>query len=79
MVHFPARLAGHYTKLEIETMLDMPTTREEWQTVWQHFNRMQNRVMSTHTSKTEFFAEPESERWEFYRWLCQQCPNCAWI
>lgn len=60
-------------------MLDKPTSKKEWNEVWKHFNRIQKRVMSTKTSKAEFFAESEDERWDFYCWICKQCPNCAWV
>jgi len=49
----------------------------EWETIWQHFNRMQKRVMADKTSKKEFFAEPEKDRLEFYRWMQRQCGQYA--
>ena len=52
-------------------------TRTEWTKVWNHFNRMQKRVMADKTTKAEFFAEPEEARMEFYRWLQNQCGEYA--
>lgn len=50
-----------------------PATKTDWEAVWAHFNRMQKRVMADKTTKKEFFAESESERMDFYRWMQQQC------
>jgi hypothetical protein len=54
-----------------------PTTVQDWNEVWKHFNRMQRRIMADKTSKSEFFAQPESERLEYYRWMQQQCGEYA--
>ena len=48
-------------------------TKQEWNTIWSHFNRMQKRVMADKTTKAEFMAEPESDRLEFYEWMQKQC------
>ena len=47
------------------------TTEQERR--WQHFDRMQKKVMATYTSKEEYFAESEVEQIEFYNWLRDQC------
>lgn len=55
-------------------------TKQEWEEIWQHFNRMQNRVMYDKTTKKEFFEQPEDERIDFYNWMKKQCGEYAcWI
>jgi hypothetical protein len=56
------------------------TTQRDWDKIWEHFNRMQKRVMSDMTTKEEFFAQPEYERMEFYEWMQRQCGQYAcWL
>ena len=54
-------------------MADQLKTKEEWKRIWDHFNRMQKRVMADKTTKKEFFAESEEERIKFYEWMQKQC------
>ena len=49
----------------------------EWEHIWQHFNRMQDRVMADKTTREQFFAQPAEERMEFYNWLQSQCGQFA--
>ena len=40
---------------------------------WQHLNRIQKRIMAKpYTTKTEFFAQPESDQIEYYNWIQKQ-------
>ena len=39
---------------------------------WEHFNRMQKRVMASQTTKTEFFAQPDKDQFEYYNWMQNQ-------
>ena len=58
----------------------MQKQTHDWNKIWQHFNRMQKRVMADKTTKKEFFAESEQNRLEFYAWLQKQCNEySAWI
>ena len=50
---------------------------DNWENIWQHFDRMQQRVMADKTTKEEFFSQPESERLEFYNWIQKQCGEFA--
>ena len=52
-------------------------TKNDWNAIWKHFNRMQKRVMATKTTKKEFMAQPESERLDYYNWLQKQCGGFA--
>ncbi len=58
----------------------MMRSKTEWNRIWQHFNRMQQRVMADKTTREEFMAMPEGERMDFYGWLQGQCGEYAcWI
>ena len=52
-------------------------TKQEWNRIWSHFNRMQKSVMDTKTTKKEFMAKSEKERMDFYNWMQQQCGQYA--
>ena len=48
------------------------TITHDWEQIWQHFDRMQQRIMATKTTRDEFFEQPEDERMDFYNWLKNQ-------
>lgn len=48
-----------------------------WEDIWSHFDRMQQKVMADITSREEFFAESEKKRMEFYDWMMCQCGEYA--
>ena len=52
-------------------------TAQDWEEIWNHFNRMQKRVMATKTTRREFFTGSDLERREFYNWLRKQCGEYA--
>ena len=54
-------------------MNDYLGRKVNWTKTWQHFNRMQKRVMADKTTKKDFFSQPEQERWDSYQWLQNQC------
>lgn len=48
----------------------------DWNKIWRHFDRMQS-IMADKTTRSEFFAQSEEERMEFYLWLQRQCGQYA--
>jgi len=60
-------------KNETQTRSETMKTKQEWNRIWSHFNRMQKRVMADKTTKKEFMAESEADRQEFYEWMQRQC------
>ena len=61
--------------------LDKPSTlsKSDWENIWQHFNRMQVKVMCQESliTRKDFFAETEEERISFYNWMQQQVVEYA--
>ena len=62
----------HLVKRSEKKISDM-----EWEKIWQHFNRMQLRIMDDITTKEQFFSESEESRLEFYNWMQDQCGQYA--
>ena len=61
-------------------MSDSNIQEHDWEAIWQHFDRMQKRVMATTTTRERFFDEPELDRLEFYQWMQVQCgSNACWM
>jgi len=56
------------------------TKARDWNDIWNHFNRMQKRVMADTITKKEFLAEPIADRLSFYSWMQKQCGEySAWM
>ena len=54
-----------------------PVSPIDWPEIWEHFNRMQQRIMDSITTKEEFLAESELDRMDFYNWMKNQCGEYA--
>jgi hypothetical protein len=44
----------------------------DWQGIWEHFDRLQKRIMGDQTTQAEFMAEPIADRLEYYQWMQNQ-------
>ena len=44
----------------------------DWDVIWEHFDRLQQRIMAYETSREDFFAESVDERLKFYEWMQTQ-------
>ena len=44
----------------------------DWDGSWEHFDRLQQRIMADKTSREDFFAESVDERLKFYEWMQTQ-------
>ncbi len=58
-------------------MTETMKTKQEWNEIWKHFNRMQKRVMVDKITRKEFFEGCEEERMDFYKWMQLQCGSFA--
>ena len=65
------------TTTRVSDALTYRIDRDAWRQLWEHFDRMQRRVMHDKTTRAEFFAQPATERLDFYHWLRVQCGSYA--
>ena len=48
--------------------------------MWDHFDRLQQRVMADITTEEDFFNESEDAQVEFYDWMQRQCgEHACWM
>ena len=69
-----SELGKNADSTSVAAMARIAINREEQ---WQHFDRMQQRVMADITTRDEYFSQPEKEQNEFYRWMIKQCGEYA--